>query len=75
MTLEYILFTTMILLTVVLIPVALKSKNRKFSLAAIILPLIANVTLYIVYEQQCVGFGYLAIIGAISLLLVRKKDN
>ena len=62
----------MILVTVCLIPVALKSKKRKFTLAAIILPLIANVTLYLTFDKQ-VSFGYLAIIGAISLLLIRKK--
>lgn len=64
----------MILLTVVLIPFALKSKNRKFTLAALILPLIANVALYIIYDQQP-SFGYLALIGAVSLLLIRKPKK
>lgn len=64
----------MILLTVVLIPFALKSKNRKFTLAALILPLIANVALYIVFDQQP-SFGYLALIGAVSLLLIRKPKK
>ena len=73
--LELILYYIMILLTVILIPFALKSSNRKFTLAAIVLPLIANVALYVHYGQTSVGFGYLAIVGAISLLLIRKKDT
>lgn len=72
--LEYTISNIMILLTVVLIPFALKSKNRKFTLAALILPLIANVALYIIYDQQT-SFGYLALIGAVSLLLIRKSKN
>ncbi len=64
----------MILLTVVLIPFALKSKNRKFSLAAILLPLIANVALYIIYDQQP-SFGYLALVGAVSVLMIRKNPK
>ncbi len=64
----------MILLTVVLIPFALKSKNRKFTLAALIFPLIANVALYLFYDQQP-SFGYLALIGAVSLLLIRKSKK
>lgn len=74
MTIEYIISNIMILLTVVLIPFALKSKNRKFTLAALILPLIANVALYIVFDQQP-SFGYLALIGAVSLLLIRKPKK
>lgn len=72
--LEYTISNIMILLTVVLIPFALKSKNRKFTLAALILPLIANVALYIIYDQQP-SFGYLALIGAVSLLLIRKSKK
>lgn len=72
MTLEYIISNIMILLTVVLIPFALKSKNRSFTLAAIIFPLLTNIALYIIYDMQT-SFGYLAIIGAVSLLLIRKK--
>ena len=64
----------MILLTVVLIPFALKSKKRLFSVLAILLPLIANVALYIAYDKQP-SFGYLALVGAVSLLLIRKKSK
>lgn len=74
MTIEYIISNIMILLTVCLIPFALKSKNRKFTLAAILLPLIANVSLYIAYDQQP-SFGYLALVGAVSLLLIRKSPK
>lgn len=74
MTLEYIISNIMILLTVCLIPFALKSKNRKFTLTAILLPLIVNVALYISYDQQP-SFGYLALVGAISLLLIRKRNK
>lgn len=69
---EYIISNIMILLTVVLIPFALKSKKRLFTLVAIIVPLIANIVLYLVFDKQP-SFGYLAIIGAVSLLLIRKK--
>lgn len=69
---EYIISNIMILLTVVLIPFALKSKKRMFTLSAIIIPLIANIVLYLVFDKQP-SFGYLAIIGAVSLLLIRKK--
>lgn len=72
--LEYTISNLMILLTVVLIPFALKSKNRKFSLAAILLPLIANVALYIIYDQQP-SFGYLALVGAVSVLMIRKNPK
>lgn len=72
--LEYTISNLMILLTVVLIPFALKSKNRKFSLAAILLPLIVNAALYLIYDQQP-SFGYLALIGAVSLLLIRKNPK
>lgn len=74
MTIEYIISNIMILLTVCLIPFALKSKNRKFTLAAILLPLIVNVSLYIAYDQQP-SFGYLALVGAVSLLLIRKSPK
>lgn len=70
---EYIISNIMILLTVVLIPFALKSKKRMFTYTAILIPLIANIVLYIVFDKQIVSFGYLAIIGAVSLLLIRKK--
>ncbi|MCF0202887.1 MAG: hypothetical protein HUK08_05930 [Bacteroidaceae bacterium] len=69
---EYIISNVMILLTVCLIPFALKSRKLAFTLAAIILPLMANIALYIYYDRQP-SFGYLAIIGAISLCLIRKK--
>lgn len=74
MTFEYIISNIMILLTVCLIPFALKSKNRMFTLAAIIIPLIANISLYIAFDQQP-SFGYLALVGAVSLLLIRKNKK
>lgn len=68
----YIFSSVMVLVTVCLIPFALKSKNRKFTLAALLIPLAANIACYFIFDKQ-VAFFYLAVIGAISLLLIRKK--
>jgi len=75
----YILEIVMILLTVCSIPFALKSKKRAFTLVALLTPLIINVALHCYLLQQDPNqkptFGYLAIVGAISLLLIRRKPK
>lgn len=75
----YILEIVMILLTVCSIPFALKSKKRAFTLIALLVPLVVNIALHFYLVQQDPNqkptFGYLAIVGAISLLLIRKKPK
>lgn len=75
----YILEIVMILLTVCSIPFALKSKKRIFTLIALLVPLLINTILHFYLLQQDPNqqptFGYLALIGAVSLLLIRKKAS
>ncbi len=69
----------MILLTVCSIPLALKSKKRVVTLVLLLVPLVVNTVLHFYLLQQDPDqkptFGYLALVGAVSLLLIRKNPK
>ncbi len=68
---EFLCVSAMELLTVCLIPLALRYFKGSLGVAAIGVPMVVNTLLYYLFMR--VAFGYLAIIGLICALFVWSK--